>query len=54
VPWVNLIWSKHYSDKVPHATREVGSFWWKDVQRLSIIFRNIARCSPGDGTTVTF
>jgi hypothetical protein len=42
VPWVNLIWSKYYSDKVPHATMEVGSFWWKDVQRLSTIFRNIA------------
>jgi hypothetical protein len=54
VPWMNLIWSKHYSDKVPHATREVGSFWWKDVQRLSTIFRNIARCSLGNGTTVTF
>jgi hypothetical protein len=53
VPWVNLIWSKYYSDKVPHATREVGSFWWKDVQRLSTIFRNIARCNIGDGTTVT-
>ena len=45
---------KYYTDKVPHATREVGSFWWKDVQRLSPIFRNIARCSLGDGTTVTF
>jgi hypothetical protein len=54
VPWMNLIWSKHYSDKVPHATREVGSFWWKDVQRLSTIFRNIARCSLDNGTTVTF
>jgi hypothetical protein len=53
VPWVNLIWSKYYSDKVPHATREVGSFWWKDVQRLSTIFKNIARCNIGDGTTVT-
>jgi hypothetical protein len=54
VPWVNLIWSKYYTDKVPHASREVGSFWWKDVHRLSYIFRNIARCSLGDGTTVTF
>jgi hypothetical protein len=54
VPWVNLIWSKYYTDKVTHASREVGSFWWKDVHRLSYIFRNIARCSLGDGTTVTF
>lgn len=26
VPWVQLIWSKYYSNKVPHAAREIGSF----------------------------
>ena len=26
VPWVQLVWFKYYSNKVPHATREVGSF----------------------------
>lgn len=31
IPWVCLIWNKYYSNRVPHATREVGSFWWKDV-----------------------
>jgi hypothetical protein len=54
IPWVQLIWYKYYDGKVPHATREVGSFWWKDVQRLSTIFRGIARCAVGEGTTVTF
>jgi hypothetical protein len=54
VPWVNLVWNKYYTGKVPHATREVGSFWWKDVQRLNTIFRGIARCTLGEGTTVTF
>lgn len=29
IPWVKLVWSKYYEDKIPHATREVGSFWWK-------------------------
>jgi hypothetical protein len=24
--WVSLIWSTYYSEKVPHAAREVGSF----------------------------
>jgi hypothetical protein len=51
---VSLIWNKYYDGKVPHATREVGSFWWKDVQRLNTIFRGIARCTIGDGTTLTF
>jgi hypothetical protein len=31
IPWVQLIWSRYYQVKVPHASPEVGSFWWKDV-----------------------
>lgn len=31
IPWVTLIWSKYYESKIPHVSREVGSFWWKDV-----------------------
>lgn len=47
--------AKYYTDKVPHASREMGSFWWRDVMRLSDIYRGIARCSRlGDGSTVTF
>ena len=53
-PWVHLVWSKYYTTKVPHASREFGSFWWKDVLRLSIIFRGIAKCEIGDGSTVCF
>jgi len=52
--WCNLIWSKYYQGKVPHAAREVGSFWWKDVLRLSNIYKGIARCNIGNGSTVTF
>jgi hypothetical protein len=54
IPWVSLIWNIYYDGKVSHGTREVGSFWWKDVQRLNTIFRGIARCTIGDGTTLTF
>jgi hypothetical protein len=54
VPWVNFIWHNHYMNRVPHATREVGSFWWKDVLRLNTLFRGIARCHIGNGKTVTF
>lgn len=38
IPWVQLIWWKYYQDRVPHASREVGSFWWKDTLRLSSLF----------------
>jgi len=53
-PWVKLVWSKYYQTKVPHAAREVGSFWWKDVLRLHVIFLSIARCEIGDGATACF
>jgi len=54
VPWVQLVWFKYYSNKVPHAAREVGSFWWKDVLRLSSLYRTVARCTVGDGSTICF
>jgi hypothetical protein len=54
VPWVKLVWYSYYEDKVPHTAREVGSFWWKDVQRLNTLFRGIARCTIGDGRSVAF
>ena len=55
IPWVQQVWFKYYPNgKVPHATGELGSFWWKDLLRLSILFRGIARCHIGDGSTVLF
>jgi len=39
---------------VPHATRELGSFWWKDVMRLNNIYRTISRCFIGNGATACF
>jgi len=55
IPWVQLVWFRYYRNgKVPHASREVGSFWWKDLLRLSVLYRGIARCQLGDGSTVLF
>jgi hypothetical protein len=53
-PWVQLIWHKYYNHKVPHAANEVGSFWWTFLLRLNTLYRGIARCSLGDGSSVTF
>jgi hypothetical protein len=39
---------------VPHATKDRGSFWWKDLLRLCDVYRGIARCTVGDGSTVLF
>ena len=54
IPWVHLIWAKYYTNKVPHGSRKVGSFWWKDILRLNPIYRNIATCALGDGSTILF
>lgn len=54
IPWVNLIWRRYYSTKVPHASSETGSFWWRDALRLNVLYRGIAKCSLGNGSTVTF
>lgn len=49
-----MVWSTYYNDKVPHATREMGSFWWKDVLRLNNLYRGVAQCTIGDGSTTLF
>jgi hypothetical protein len=54
LPWVNLIWEKHYSGKVPHAENLCGSFWWKDVLRQVDNFRGVARVKMGTGDTFLF
>ncbi|WVZ76610.1 hypothetical protein U9M48_024573 [Paspalum notatum var. saurae] len=54
VPWVNLIWTSYYQNKVPHATRPVGSFWWKDVLSLHSNYLDVATCKVGNGSSVLF
>ena len=54
IPWVSLIWNRYYTSKVPHASSEVGSFWWKDLLRLNVFYRGVAKCTIGDGSIVAF
>jgi hypothetical protein len=55
IPWVNLIWNAYYANgELPQAAKKKGSFWWKDLQKLCDIFKGIAQCSIGNGTTVMF
>ena len=44
-PWVNLIWNTYYTNKVPHAVEDCGSFWWKAILKLAPIYRGIAQCN---------
>jgi hypothetical protein len=52
---VKLVWFAQYSDgEIPHATTDKGSFWWRDILKLCDLFRGIANCKIGDGSTVLF
>ena len=53
--WVKLIWHAHYSNgDIPHASSDRGSFWWRDILKLCDLFRGIANCKIGDGSTILF
>uniref|UniRef100_A0A0A9HAK5 Reverse transcriptase zinc-binding domain-containing protein n=1 Tax=Arundo donax TaxID=35708 RepID=A0A0A9HAK5_ARUDO len=55
LPWVHLIWNTHYSNgEIPHNSGDKGSFWWKDILTLCDLYRGIASCIVGEGTTVMF
>jgi len=49
IPWVNLVWEKHYGNgKLPSHIRK-GSFWWRDILKLIDKFKGMAVLQ--DGTT---
>jgi hypothetical protein len=55
VPWVKLVWNAYYANgEVPHAAKNKGSFWWRDILKLVDLYRGIATCKVGDGSTVMF
>lgn len=54
IPWVQQIWFKYNANRVPHAQRLVGSFWWKDVFRLKDLYGSITTCQLGDGSSILF
>lgn len=42
IPWVSLIWEKHYSNgKLSNNTRK-GSFWWRDILKLLEVFKSFS------------
>lgn len=54
IPWVQLIWSTYYAEKVPHASDPCGSFWWKDLLQLSDVYRGVTTVKVATGDTVLF
>ena len=52
LPWVELIWTTYYTHNIPHASEPCGSFWWKDVLKLTPIFRGISKANVNKGDTI--
>jgi hypothetical protein len=42
IPWVKLIWEKHYSNnRLPNHTKK-GSFWWRDLLKVLHKYKGLA------------
>jgi hypothetical protein len=54
IPWVQLIWDSYYYDVVPHVVTLSGSFWWKNIMKLSDQYRVLTKCAVGNGSSVLF
>jgi hypothetical protein len=56
VPWVNLTWSKLYSNNQtpPQARSPLGSFWWKEILKLFRTFKTFSVCNPIKGHSDLF
>ena len=54
LPWVNLVWEKHYrNDRLPGIVKK-GSFWWKDVLKTLHIYKEMAIVKVKNGATCFF
>ena len=54
IPWVSLIWNSYYHERVPQGTSACGSFWWKDICKVMISFREFSWVEVNDGDTALF
>lgn len=54
IPWVELIWSTYFNNKIPHASDPCGSFWWTDIMKLMPMYRGMTKVKVMDGTNTLF
>jgi hypothetical protein len=51
IPWVHLIWEKHYRNgRLPNHTLK-GSFWWREILRILGKFKSCASVTLQLGST---
>lgn len=54
VPWVRLVWEHYYANGSLPGQQRRGSFWWRDVVSLLMIYKKFVSVTPLDGDTVLF
>ena len=54
IPWVKLVWEKHYRNGRLPGTVKKRSFWWRDTLKTLGIFKNMAIVQVGNGQTCFF
>ena len=54
IPWVHLIWEQHYNAGNLPDTKRKGFFWWKDITKLLLSFKEMAMVRINDGATCLF
>lgn len=51
IPWVSLIWEKHYQyGKLPNHIRR-GSFWWRDILKILDEHKKVSKVKINNGAT---
>lgn len=54
IPWVQIVWEKHYANgRLPNTTKK-GSFWWKDNLKNMQKFKQMAQIQIKNGETCLF
>jgi len=54
IPWLQLIWEKHYRNgKLPGHTKK-GSFWWRDILKYLPHFKEMTRVQLQCGSSILF
>lgn len=49
IPWVSLVWEKHYPNGKLPSDQMKGSFWWKANLKNLKIFRNLSKVQVKNG-----
>ena len=54
IPWVNLVWEKHYRNGKLLSHIKKGSFWWRDILKLLDAFKGMAMVNIQNGASCLF